>query len=69
MRIICKPFGAWATWRVTRGEGKRVCRENVRHAEHSAAESKHLYRFVAGVRSYYAKEMLRLRCAVLSMTE
>jgi len=32
------------------------------------AESKHLYRSVAGVRDYYAKEMLRLRCAPLSMT-
>jgi hypothetical protein len=35
----------------------------------SVAEPKHLYRIPnPGVRNYYAKEMLRLRYAALSMT-
>jgi hypothetical protein len=34
----------------------------------SGAQSKHLYRFVVSVSNYYPVEMLRLRCAALSMT-
>jgi hypothetical protein len=62
---IGQPFSLLGQAKIRRVSGfwlRPAILGRIRHAERSEAESKHLCQFVASVRSYYAKEMLRLRC-------